>query len=83
MQLIAKKLLQIAIKNNQFFARRFTKTFTFTPLLIQKPQDMKKYAVILVAVAAIAIVSACSSSNGTCPAYSQNDAQQIEQLAQR
>lgn len=71
------------IKNNAFFARRFAKTFTFTPLLIQKPQDMKKYAVILVAVAAIAIVSACSSSKGTCPAYSQNDAQQIEQLAQR
>lgn len=63
--------------------RRFVKTFTFTPLLIKNPKGMKKYAVILVAVVAIVVVSACSSSKGTCPAYSQNDAQQIEQIAQR
>lgn len=43
---------------------------------------MKKNVVLLIAVAAIAVLSACSSSKGSCPAYSQN-AQQTEQLAQR
>ena len=43
---------------------------------------MKKYAVIMVAVAVIAVLSACASSKGNCPTYSQN-AQPTEQIAQR
>ncbi len=66
-----------------FFVLRFTKTFTFTPLVILNFMEMKKYAVIMVAVAAVAVLSACASSKGNCPAYSQNNAQPTEQIAQR
>ncbi len=44
---------------------------------------MKKYAVIMIAFFALAVMSSCASSKGgNCPAYSQN-AQSAEQLAQR
>jgi hypothetical protein len=70
-------------KNSAICVQWFVKTFTFTPSVILNFMKMKKYVVIMVAVAAIAVLSACASSKGNCPAYSQNNAQPTEQLAQR
>lgn len=45
---------------------------------------MKKITYIaLFVMLSVAFLSSCKSSGGTCPAYSDNGAQQTEQIAQR